>query len=78
MRFALAAMAGDRGKAELINTPLLDLHSTLFVEANPVPVKWLMHKMGYGSDALRLPLVPLANKYYAIVTDAARKGGIDI
>jgi len=74
----VAALAGDREKAELINKPLLDLHSKLFVEANPIPVKWLMHKMGYGSNTLRLPLVPMADEYYSIVSDAAKKAGIDI
>jgi len=74
----VAALAGDRKKAELINKPLLDLHSKLFVEANPIPVKWLMHKMGYGSNTLRLPLVPMADEYYSIVSDAAKKAGIDI
>jgi len=74
----VAAMAGDREKAEAINEPLLDLHSKLFVESNPIPVKWLMHKMGYGSNALRLPLVPLAEEYHAVVTDAAKKAGINI
>ena len=42
----VAAMEGDRQKAESINAPLLGLHSKLFVEANPIPGKWLMHKMG--------------------------------
>jgi len=74
----VAAMAGDREKAEAINEPLLDLHSKLFVDSNPVPVKWLMHKMGYGSNAMRLPLVPLANEYHAVVSDAAKKAGINI
>jgi len=74
----VAAMAGDREKAEQINAPLLELHSKLFVESNPIPVKWLMHKMGYGSNALRLPLVPLAEDYHTIVSDAAKKAGIVI
>jgi len=74
----VAAMSGNREKAELINTPLLDLHSKLFVEANPIPVKWLMHKMGYGSNVLRLPLVPLAEEYHTVVSDAAKKAGIAI
>lgn len=74
----VAAMAGDREKAEAINEPLLELHSKLFVDSNPVPVKWLMHKMGYGSNALRLPLVPLAEEFHAVVTGAAKKAGINI
>jgi len=74
----VAAMAGDRNKAEEINAPLLDLHSKLFVESNPIPVKWLMHKMGYGSNTLRLPLVPLADEYHSTVIAAAQKAGINI
>lgn len=73
-----AAMAGDREKAELINAPLLALHSKLFIEANPIPVKWVMHKMGYGSNTVRLPLVPLAEEFYVAVSDAASKAGIEI
>ncbi len=73
-----AAMAGDRVLAESFNNPLLALHSKLFVESNPIPVKWLLHKMGYGSNALRLPLVPLAESFHADVTTAASEAGINI
>jgi len=72
-----AALTGDRVTAELFNTPLLELHSKLFVEANPIPVKWVMHKMGYGSNTVRLPLVPLANKYHSELIAAARTAGIE-
>ena len=71
-----AALAGNREKAEEINKPLLSLHSKLFVEANPIPVKWLMHKMGYGSNALRLPLVPMGEEFYPVVTAAAVEANI--
>jgi len=74
----MAAMAGDRKLAESINEPLLALHSKLFVEANPIPVKWLAHKMGYGSNTLRLPLVPLSESFYDEVTAAANAAGITI
>jgi 4-hydroxy-tetrahydrodipicolinate synthase len=46
----MAAISGDRQKAELLNSKLIPLHSKLFVEANPIPVKWLLHKMGFGSN----------------------------
>jgi len=71
-----AAMAGDRETAEAINKPLSMLHEKLFVESNPIPVKWLVHKMGYGSNSLRLPLVPLSEDYYAVLTKAAEEAGI--
>ena len=72
-----AALEGNREKAESINSSLLELHSKLFVEANPIPVKWLMHKMGYGSNTVRLPLVPLSEEYYPVVTAAAKTAGIE-
>ncbi len=72
-----AAAKGDKTKAELFNTPLLDLHSKLFVEANPIPVKWVMHKMGYGSNTVRLPLVPLAEEYYSVLGNAVKSAGIE-
>ena len=59
-----AAIAGDRATAEAINTKLEKLHDLLFCEANPIPVKWAMSQMGYGSKAgIRLPLTPLAEEY---------------
>lgn len=73
-----AAAEGNREKAESFNTPLLELHSKLFVESNPIPVKWVLHKMGYGSNAVRLPLVPLAEEYYSVLTDAAKSAGIKL
>jgi len=73
-----AAIAGDRALAESINKPLLELHAKLFVEANPIPVKWLLHKMGYGSNAVRLPLVPLDEQFHAEVVDAAKMAGIEL
>lgn len=72
-----AALAGDRAKAESFNTPLLELHSKLFVEANPIPVKWVLHKMGYGSNTMRLPLVPLADEYYSVLADAMESAGLE-
>lgn len=73
-----AALQGDREKAEEINKPLLELHSKLFVESNPIPVKWALHKMGYGSNTLRLPLTPLAEKYHSVVASAMKTAGIEI
>lgn len=72
-----AAAEGDREKAESFNTPLLGLHSKLFVEANPIPVKWVMHKMGYGSNTVRLPLVPLAEEYYSVLAGVMESASIE-
>lgn len=71
-----AALAGDRATAESFNTPLLELHSKLFVEANPIPVKWVMHKMGYGDNTVRLPLVTLADEFHSALQAAATTAGI--
>ena len=71
-----AALAGDRATAESFNTPLLELHSKLFVEANPIPVKWVLHKMGYGDNTVRLPLVTLADEFHSVLQAAATTAGI--
>lgn len=73
-----AAIAGDRSRAEVLDGYLRELHQSLFVEANPVPVKWAMHRMGYGADALRLPLTPLSSQFYASVTSAMEQAGVSV
>jgi len=73
-----AALAGDRALAEQLNTKIDLLHSKLFVESNPIPVKWLLHKMGYGSNVMRLPLVPLAEQYHQDVIMAAQAAEITL
>lgn len=72
----VAAMAGDIGKAVEINNRLIPLHSKLFIEPNPVPVKWAMVEMGMISDGLRLPLVSLSSQYHDIVRSALREAGV--
>ncbi len=72
----MAALAGDRKAAEKLNKRVEPLHSKLFVEANPIPVKWLLYKMGFGANAMRLPLVPMSEGYYSEVTAAAKSAGI--
>ena len=74
----MAAISGDRVTAERLNKQVEPLHSKLFVEANPIPVKWLLHKMGFGENAMRLPLVPMTEEYYSEVADAAKSAGIEI
>lgn len=56
----MAALAGDVRAAMAIQMQLLPLHKGLFVEANPIPVKWAAAKMGLCSEAIRLPLTPLS------------------
>jgi len=71
-----AALAGDRETASAINTPLQALHESLFVESNPIPVKWALSEMGLIPAGLRLPLTPLASEYHETVRQALRQAGI--
>jgi 4-hydroxy-tetrahydrodipicolinate synthase len=67
-----AALGGDRAAAERLDEPLGALHRELFVEANPIPVKWALEQMGLIGPGIRLPLTPLAPEYHARVRAAAR------
>jgi 4-hydroxy-tetrahydrodipicolinate synthase len=71
-----AAMAGDVARAREIHMKLLPLHKQLFVEANPIPVKWALARMGKCKGALRLPLVELSANHHAPVEDALRQAGL--
>ncbi len=71
-----AAMAGDVIKAREINFRLLGLHRHLFVEANPIPVKWACQQMGLIGGALRLPMTPLSPEFHDRVRAALREAGI--
>ncbi|SFV76924.1 4-hydroxy-tetrahydrodipicolinate synthase [hydrothermal vent metagenome] len=57
-----AAFNDDRTNAELINQSLINLHRNLFIESNPIPVKWAMHKMGKCGSGIRLPLTKLSQQ----------------
>jgi 4-hydroxy-tetrahydrodipicolinate synthase len=70
-----AALAGDVGRARAANDRLLPLHRKLFVEANPIPVKWALAEMGMISGELRLPLTPLASQHHEAVRAALREAG---
>ncbi|HYD97057.1 MAG TPA: 4-hydroxy-tetrahydrodipicolinate synthase [Noviherbaspirillum sp.] len=71
-----AAMAGRVAEAVAINNKLLPLHNKLFVEPNPVPVKWAMAEMGLIPPGIRLPLVPLGEGYRETVRAALRESGV--
>ena len=68
----VAARAGNLARAREINEMLLPLHSKLFVEANPIPVKWACVEMGLIPSGLRLPLTPLSAGLHDTVRDAMR------
>ena len=71
-----AALAGDKETASEINARLDELHSKLFVESNPIPVKWAVYKMGLIGPTLRLPLTPLSEQHHETVLNALKKAGI--
>jgi 4-hydroxy-tetrahydrodipicolinate synthase len=71
-----AALAGDIAAARACNDKVLPLHRKLFVEANPIPVKWALAQMGRIADELRLPLTPLSPQYHDAVRSALREAGI--
>ena len=68
----VAAMAGDVSTAMALQMRLLPVHRQLFVEPNPIPVKWAMARMGLCGPALRLPLTPLTPALHAGVEQALR------
>ena len=70
-----AARAGETAKAVAINNRLLALHKQLFVESNPIPVKWALARMGRIAEGLRLPLTPLAPQFHESVAAALRGAG---
>jgi 4-hydroxy-tetrahydrodipicolinate synthase len=71
----LAATRGDAVRAEKIDATLADLHARLFVEANPIPVKWALAEMGMIGHGIRLPLTPLAREHHQAVRAALRRAG---
>jgi 4-hydroxy-tetrahydrodipicolinate synthase len=71
-----AALAGDHRTAMDIQFKLMPLHKHLFVEANPIPLKWAMAKLGLCGPAMRLPLTPLSSQHHAVVESALRSSGL--
>ncbi|MBI5660452.1 MAG: 4-hydroxy-tetrahydrodipicolinate synthase [Nitrosomonadales bacterium] len=71
-----AALNGEVARAREINFRLLGLHRHLFVEANPIPVKWAVARMGKIKNALRLPLTPLSAAAQDAVESAMRQAGV--
>lgn len=73
-----AALKGDRAGATQIDQRLVALHRNLFVESNPIPVKWAVHRMGLCGPTLRLPLTELSPEYHAVVTESLFAAGIRV
>lgn len=72
----LAALNQDKDTASNINNRLMCLHTDLFVEANPIPVKWALAEMGKMGSGIRLPLTVLAENNQKVVRDALQQAGI--
>ena len=72
----VAAMAGDTRRAMEIQFKLLPLHKNLFVESNPIPVKWAMAKMKLCGPTMRLPMTQLTQSNEAVVEGAMRATGL--
>ena len=73
---AAAAMRGDIAQAKAINQPLIALHQKLFLEPNPVPVKWALAEMGLIPSGIRLPLVPHSSQYHQSLANSLRDVGL--
>jgi 4-hydroxy-tetrahydrodipicolinate synthase len=71
-----AALSGDFAAARAINDRLLPVHFKLFVEPNPIPVKWALAKMGHIENGIRLPLVPLSIANEPVVLGAMKEAGL--
>ena len=71
-----AALNGEIAKARAINFRLLGLHRNLFIEANPIPVKWAVARMGKIGNTLRLPLTPLSAGAEPVVEAALRQASV--
>lgn len=71
-----AALQGDVHTARQANAKLFALHQTLFVEANPIPVKWVLQQMQMISTGIRLPLVNLSNQYHETLRAAMRQADL--
>ncbi|HVL07699.1 MAG TPA: 4-hydroxy-tetrahydrodipicolinate synthase [Burkholderiaceae bacterium] len=71
-----AAIRGDALTARRIHLELLTLHKRMFIEANPIPVKWALQAMGKIEGGIRLPLTPLAPQYQGAVRDALVETGL--
>lgn len=71
-----AALAGEQETAQTLDATLQQLHTSLFLESNPIPVKWALVEMGRIRPGIRLPLTPLDQKFHQTVRTALQKVGV--
>lgn len=72
----MAAIDGDRERAETLDAKLQPLHTALFLEPNPIPVKWALYEMGRIGPGIRLPMTPLDEKFHEPVREALATVGV--
>ncbi len=72
----VAATAGDAKRAMAIQLQLMPIHKNLFVEANPIPLKWAMARMGLCREDMRLPLTPMSRNLEPLVESALKSSGL--
>jgi len=72
-----AGLAGRHGEAMAINERLIPLHKALFIESNPIPVKWAVHRLGLIGPGIRLPLTPLSAPLHGTVAAAMAAAGVE-
>ena len=75
-QLCVAAMAGQAAEAMAIQRQLLNLHKHMFIEANPIPVKWAVARMGLCGGTMRLPMTPLSSANEPLLETALRKMGL--
>lgn len=71
-----AAVSGDADTARQLNNQLMPLHQNLFLESNPIPVKWALFEMNRINDGIRLPLTLLSENYQPVLREAMQQAGI--
>lgn len=77
-RLCHAALNGDVASVRLLSRQVAPLHEAMFVESNPIPVKWAMARLGRLTANYRLPLTPLNASKHAIVAEALRLAGVEV
>ena len=75
-QLCVAALNGDAETARRLNEQLMPLHRKLFIESNPIPVKWALHEMGLIGDGLRLPMTRLSDDCQPVVREALKQCGL--
>jgi len=73
-----AAVEGDADEARSLNEKLMPLHTGLFVEANPIPVKWALAEMGRIGHGIRLPLTELSDRYHDAIRRALEQAEVKV